>query len=396
VPYGFFVERQTDTGIWGWVNSYQPRVVSSEPGPDDSVPVERFLEVMEFVFPGHGEGYPLDWISYKLQHPETRMPGLMNISGAKREGTGRTSLGEMWGAMLNSYQRISMTDVSDRYNGYLLKLLVQVNEVDPASADKQGYRGKQGAMERLKEQFEVGPGKVSVRLMHRISYTTEGFAAPLFFSNHRTSLRLSEMSRRISPFEGNAEMMPDRMSTWLMRAKLGGPQLDAIQRYLMHRPLIGFEYWKAAGAALKLDLASVSRSPFDRAMDEVMEALGQPQVVTSALLRELLRGQDGVALRLNKLEAYAVMRDCQQFEEKLAVWIGEHFAAPACLGHLKGAPELRIGGTKYRVRARVPSHLQLDIEALRAATEQFVAACTKLMRPRPELVRTPKEPDDEK
>ena len=259
-----------------------------------------------------------------------------------------------------------------------MKLLIVVNEAAAQPVDNRGYQRRTSAIDQIHEQIEVGPGENMIRLMRTDQFSTETFHSWLIHSNRTNALAFERDERRIEPHLGNTQRMPNEIAAFVHGCNEGkNPAgMDAVHRMLLARQVDHFRYWETVETVATRRIVEASLSPFDDAMEEFLEVLGRPAVVTAYGLRE---AAECVEMRKHVPDAYHAVHALSELERcnRLFSWMKANTRSPRCLGSNRGKPTMKVNGVRYLPRIlnhpRVGPDREIDLKrpTLRAGLEHF-------------------------
>lgn len=263
-----------EEGDTKYYNTYRPANLPT--GGDASMGfdiIERLLPVAE------ERHYFLQWLSYKVQFPDTRGPGVIMVAH-ENYGTGRGSLIEMVKGIFahNMVREIDFETLTGRgtqgqYNQWLADaLIVAVNEAQEANAASK-YQSRVSAYEHLKTIVDPGHHDIYVKRKGFDNYMGRTSASVIVMTNHMDSVILPSNDRRFAILE-NGKPQPQeywaRFHAWRQDKRNLGAFVEALKKY----PLDGYNPFVAPPMThSKADMIDAGESALDKAIITVMKAM---------------------------------------------------------------------------------------------------------------------------
>lgn len=248
--------------------------------------VEKLLPIAE------ERHYFLQWLSYKLQYPDTRGPGIIMVAH-DNFGTGRGSLGEMIKAMFSvgmvrtvDFDTLTGKGTQGQYNEWLVDaLLVMVNEAQEAGGSK--WQARHNAYEHLKNIVDPGHHDIYVKRKGLGNYMGRTSASVLVFTNHKDSVVLPEGDRRFAVLENGPKQSDEywkEFHAWRKDPSNIGAFMEGLRQY----PLEGYDPYSAPPMThAKADMLDAGGSPLDRAFEKIMPKFTGPLLVREQVIIEL-------------------------------------------------------------------------------------------------------------
>lgn len=282
-----------------YLNTYQPVKFLAADG--DASMGFRFIE---HLLPNREEcTYFLRWLSYKLQYPHVRGPGIVMVAD-NTYGTGRGTLFNLIDAMMTGrytynidFKTLSGSTSQSQYNDWLENNLIVV--VDEAKEIKQGrWKSGHDAYEHLKTVIDPASTKVHIVRKTISNGAARTFASLIICTNHIDALIIPEHDRRLAILENGVKGTPDfwdEFNAWLAKPGNVGAFTEAVLQYDLgnYNP-----FAEPLKTVLKREMVHQSESDIDR------------------LLSDFLATRDGDIACFQQLETYVMIR---QGEEELAL-----------------------------------------------------------------------------
>ncbi len=264
--------RMDPTESTGWtgsfLNTYQPfEPVEGVEGCSDT-----FVEFIEHVYPKDSE-YALNWMAYKLQHPDERGVALVNYTPTG--GTGRNSVHMIMRTLLGVNTMNLTADQlfgkdSNQFNKHLTNLLITVGEIDGTANDRP--RVSSATYNKLKEI--VDPNETSVAIegkgVDKMNATT--FCSYMFATNAHNGLPLDKSDRRFAVCRGNdkslEEVRPDLIE-WI--TSLDDDEFTRIYNFLKARDVSAFNFSSCPETSGRAAMIEAMKSPVDRVLERITE-----------------------------------------------------------------------------------------------------------------------------
>jgi hypothetical protein len=271
----------------GTVNEYRAREVGL-PSLHAARDVEMYLRLTRWLF-GPEAWWALSWAATKVREPWQRMTALVSVAPEKGTGRGtwagilRGCLGE-WNCTTIPMEKLLGAE-DPTFNGWRVKLLVEVEEGEVQSNDRVTRRGQR----RLKEIFDPASKLVGIRRMRQDAVDVPCFMSGFIATNSRGALPLEPGDRRFSVIEtlspplaapgGDPELLAWIEETGQTNARRE-QMLDAVTAYLKADVVIDrrFKPHVALDSEAKRDMVADSRPLTDVAIDAVLHKLGNPPV----------------------------------------------------------------------------------------------------------------------
>ena len=185
-----------------YLNAYRRPV--HEPGDGASL---HFAHFMQHLVPDKGErNLVLDWVAYKLQHPEARMHALCMVA-ADTFGTGRGTFAEILALLIGrdymtetTLGHLTGATTQSQYNDYLSQsLIVYVAEARDSSLDtaKATWYTRRKAYEAVKSVVETGARRMLIVRKGVANVSQDVYASLLISTNHKDALAIEDDDRRL-------------------------------------------------------------------------------------------------------------------------------------------------------------------------------------------------------
>jgi len=266
MPYPFYTEEGHE-----YFNTYRPHTLPVD--GDASVGLELLRVLLPISTELH---YFMQWLAYKLRHPETRGPGIIMVA-SDTYGTGRGTLieiiREMFAAHLTriiDFDTLTGKGTQGQYNEWLADaLLVAVNEAQEANNTSK-WQVRQNAYEHLKNIVDPGHHDVYVKRKGLGNYQGKTYASILVMTNHMDSVVLPANDRRFAIMENGSLQSPDywaKVHEWRKKPE----NIGALRDYLMTYDIADYNPFTAPPMThAKHDMVDAGESALDKAVDYVL------------------------------------------------------------------------------------------------------------------------------
>ena len=269
-PIPFYREQGSD-----YVNTFRPLDLPTNGDPTVGFELIRRLLPSTFEYQ-----YFLQWLSYKVQFPDTRGPAVVMVAHDKY-GTGRGSLVELIKAMFMhglvrtvDFQTLTGGGTQGQYNEWMADaLIVAINEAQEATTHGSKWQNKVNAYEHLKTIVDPGGHDIYIKRKGVNNYMGRTSASVLVMTNHMDSLVIPTGDRRFAVL---ANGTPPEQSFWqLFHSWRQEPaNVGAFIAGLRGISLAGYNPFEAPPMTQsKRDMIDASASPLDRAVEHVLANL---------------------------------------------------------------------------------------------------------------------------
>jgi hypothetical protein len=271
-------DRLVSDGGWikkqGWTtfNSYRPPTLVPRAGD-----VTPWLDLVRKVFPGEAE-HIVRWLAQRVQHPEVKINHALVLGG--KPGIGKDTILEPVKQAIGpwNFADVSPKTMLGRFNKFVKSVILRVNEArDLGEFDRYAF------FDHMKAIIAAPPDVIRVDEKHIHEYFVLNLCGVVITSNHKTDgIYLPADDRR--HFVAWSTLSPDDFEEgfWLKQYHWyanGGN--EAVAEFLMSRDLSSVDA-KApppkTGAFF--EIANANRAPEDAELADVLDELGQPDVVT--------------------------------------------------------------------------------------------------------------------
>ena len=267
-PYPLYEEKGD-----GYFNTYRDHDL-----PTHGQPALGF-DLLEKLLPVPAERhYFTQWLSFKVQFPDTRGPGVMMVANDSY-GTGRGTLIELVSKMFApglvreiDFETLAGRGTQGQYNEWLADaVIVAVNEAQEVTGS--AWRNRTNLYEHLKEVIDPGKHSVYVKRKGLKNYMGRTSASLLIMTNHADSVAIPKGDRRIAVLE-NGEKQPqeywNRFRAWMGEDANVGAFVEQLKKY----PLDGYQpYAPPPMTHAKTDMIDASTSSLDQAVNHVLDAM---------------------------------------------------------------------------------------------------------------------------
>ena len=263
------------------INTYSPPIWPAiEPGERH---VAMFTDFIDYLIPADEcRSLFLDWLAAKAQDMGFRGPALLMV--ARRQGTGRTTLGDMITALFHArnVEAVPFTNLTreDGFNEWRESPIVITDETltIQGPAKYQVYEKLKDLLDPRAKQARINPkyGRQRVADIH---------TSFLFFSNHSDALAMATDDRRFAVIENPAVPAPPdyfvRLNAWL------DEDWEAhIWNWLLARtPDLERMYAPPAMSAAKAAMLESTGSPIDALVKTILSSMPSEYVIWSQIMQ---------------------------------------------------------------------------------------------------------------
>ncbi|MDJ0905395.1 MAG: DNA-primase RepB domain-containing protein [Woeseiaceae bacterium] len=270
---------------------------------------ETFLEHVEYLLPNEAEReYLLDWLAFKLQHPERRLPAILMVAD-EVYGTGRSSFGDcltgVWqhGVRPLTFEQFAGTGNQSQYDDWQDGLLIGiVDEAVATDVKSTAYRVKSAAYELIKERVDTRIVRdQTVNKKGGTTWLTDIYACYLIFTNHPDALPIPAHDRRLSVLDNAHAAQSPAYYKRVVPVLQSVEEQARVYWTLMARDVSQFD----AGSSLKTParerMIGASMSSLDEAVELMLEEL-PGRVISKRQWLAQIRARLGVAERQSNWE----------------------------------------------------------------------------------------------
>lgn len=255
-----------------WVNVYSPPLHDAAGGDPAAG-----IEFMESLLPDAGERHWfLQWLAHKTRRPD--VPGPAVIMVAKKQGTGRGTLGELLRRVFGPqyvkqlpYTMFAGKSYQSQYNDWGAEALVAVVNESSEAVDGSVYRAKHSAYEHLKELVEPRPTLRMFVCKGRPNFTALSFTSYVIATNHADALPIPATDRRFAVLtngEPREEAFWRRLNAWMEDEA----NVAAFVGWLRAYDLTGYSPFTAPTQTHgKLVMSEAAVSDLDRGVEEALK-----------------------------------------------------------------------------------------------------------------------------
>lgn len=269
------------------INTYRPTLLSSAGG--DAAPGFAFFERL---LPKEDERtFFLRWLSYKLQHPETRGPAIVMVAH-DTYGTGRGSLVNLMRSMFApglvnniSFDTLSGKTYQSQYNEWLAdSLIVAVDEAQETVANLSRWSARNNAYEHLKEIVDPANHDVHINRKGSRNFSGKTYASIIVMTNHADSLVIPWNDRRFAILTNGDTPPPEYWEVfhaWRRAPENIGALVEALKAFDLadYSP-----FAPPPMTAAKIEMVEAGTSELDRAIAHVLTDLHDTLVVKEQIL----------------------------------------------------------------------------------------------------------------
>lgn len=236
----------------------------------------------------------IQWLSYKLQHPGVRGPGVIMVAH-DQYGTGRGSLVALIRSMLADgmvrtidFKTLSGQTYQSQYNEWLSdSLIVAVNEAKETVANVSSWQTRNNAYEHLKSIIDPSENDIEVLRKGASNGPGKTYASILVLTNHMDSVVLPANDRRLAILE-NGKPMPEEYWTAFHKWRAVPENVGAFRAELLQVNLAGYNpYGLPMFTAAKSEMVEAGTSELDRALAVALSGLVDTFVVKEQVLLKI-------------------------------------------------------------------------------------------------------------
>jgi len=302
---------QTDEG--NLLNTYRPPLWGD--GDYDQDDVDKFNAYIKYLIPNTAaREFFLDWIAAKTQSMAFRGPAILMI--ATKQGTGRTTLGNMLTQMLGSANVVKKPFPhiikEQRFNEWMAKALIITDETLDTGDKKKFW----DAAERLKERIDTTPSMMQLEMKNKEAYSQMNYSSYMLFSNHAGAMALGENDRRFYVIDNPEIPAPPEYFKALNEWIEDGTWAKAVYRWLRQREVDVAELLKPPEMTeAKQEMIKATAQPIDVAVDAILEAWPSLLITQNNVSHILNKAGMGARLGLDANKMRYVLR--KVFREKV-------------------------------------------------------------------------------
>ncbi len=281
MPYPFFEE----DGV-KYFNTYRPHDLPVN--GDASVG----LGLLDALLPIESErDYFKQWMAYKVQHPETRGPGIIMVAN-DTFGTGRGTLVEIIKDMfaphltrIVDFDTLTGKGTQGQYNEWLSDaVLVAVNEAQEVGSTGSKWQNRQNAYEHLKNIVDPGHHDVYIKRKGLGNYQGKTYASILVMTNHMDSVILPKGDRRFAILENGTVSDPaywEMVHAWRKKPE----NIGAMRQWFLEYNVGDYKpYAPPPMTHAKHDMVDAGESVLDKAVNHIFANMKGPLLVRDQLL----------------------------------------------------------------------------------------------------------------
>ena len=271
-------DRLVSDGGWigrpGWTvfNLYRPPTLVPHPGD-----VEPWLSLVNKLFP-HQVDHIVSWLAHRVQRPHQKINHALVLGG--KPGIGKDTILEPVKQAIGpwNFADVSPKAVLGRFNGFVKSVILRVNEArDLGEFDRYAF------FDHMKAVIAAPPDVIRVDEKHIHEYYVFNLTGVVITSNYKTDgIYLPADDRRhfvawstLTQYDFEEDYWRD-LYRWY-----GNGGNAAVADFLAGRDLSGFDP-KAPPPKTQAfwEIANANRAPEDAELMDVLDDLGQPDVVT--------------------------------------------------------------------------------------------------------------------
>ena len=254
-------------------NLYRPSVIVPRGGD-----VGPWLTLLEKVFPEQADHIVL-WLAHRVQRPHEKINHALVLGG--KPGIGKDTILEPVKQAVGPWNFADVTpkQVLGRFNGHVRSVILRVSEArDLGEFDRYAF------YDHTKAIIASPPDVLRVDEKNLREYYVPNLCGVVITSNHKTDgIHLPTDDRRHFVAWSRLEQSDFEAGYWRgqYRWYYAGGGNEAVADYLAGRDLAGFDP-KAPPpkTAAFWEIVNANRAPEDAELMDVLDALGQPKVVT--------------------------------------------------------------------------------------------------------------------
>lgn len=237
--------------------------------------------------------YFMQWLGYKLLHPEVRGPGIIMVAN-DTFGTGRGTLIKIIQSMfaphlsrIIDFETLTGKGTQGQYNEWLADaVLVAVNEAQEANNTSK-WQVRQNAYEHLKNIVDPGHHDIYVKRKGLGNYQGKTYASVLVMTNHMDSMVLPQNDRRFAILENGSVQSQeywDRIHDW----RSNPSNIGAFAAALRQTDMAGYNPFVAPPMThAKRDMVDAGESALDKAVEHIISGFKGPLLAREQLMLAL-------------------------------------------------------------------------------------------------------------
>jgi hypothetical protein len=279
----------------GWIkrkgvavfNLYRPPPDMSGGDPTKATP---WLEHAYKVFNKDDADHVISWLAHRLQHPEMKINHAL-VLGSEDHGVGKDTLLEPVKRGIGhwNFQEVQAQQVLGRFNGFLKNVILRINEArDLGTADRFKF------YDHLKAYTAAPPDTLRIDEKHMGEYAIFNCVGIIITTNHKTDgifLPAEDRRHHVSWSDRRKSDFSDEYWEELWGFYDSGGDRHVVA-YLKQLDLSGFKpkapppqtdaFWAVVNA---------SRAPEEAEFADVLDQLGNPNVITLEMIRAKAVGE---------------------------------------------------------------------------------------------------------
>lgn len=271
-----------------WINTYSPPSHDAAGGSPDVG-----IEFIDYLLPNEEERlYFKQWLSYKFQHPHVPGPAIVMV--ARKQGTGRGTLGELMKRLFGTAYATSIpfaifagksyqSQYTDWASDSVIALVSESSEIEGSV-----YRAKTNTYEHLKEIIEPKPHRKLFVMKGSKSFVSLSCTSYIIATNNPDAISVPASDRRIAVLANGDpadEAFWVRVNAWLEI----DANIAAFAAWLTSVDLTGYSPFVAPKTThAKETMIDMAGSDIDRGLDVAFEALAA-EVYTTAQITNVMK-----------------------------------------------------------------------------------------------------------
>lgn len=275
-------------------------------GVYDQHDIDMFLAFIKYLIPHEDEQeYFLDWLAAKVQNMGFRGPAIMMV--APKQGTGRTTLGDMISMLIGVSNAINVPFkqlISDGdFNEFQEFPLVITNESKDCTGDQPVSYHK--VYERLKDTIDPRPKRIEINTKYGRKRMSMVHSSYLMFSQHNNALALSDNDRRFYVIQNVYTPAPPQyfmdLNAWLEKTDEGADKpgwINSVGKWLTARKVdMKKLLTPPALTEAKKEMSKLSKNALDIAVDTIVDTW-EGTYISAHIVKGILMRPD-IEIRLN-------------------------------------------------------------------------------------------------
>lgn len=263
-----------------------------------------YLDHVAWLIPDEGERELFhNWVAQKLQKPQSRSYAVVLVAdlaqgeAGERYGTGRSTVGDVLGAMFQSgVKKVPLADITGRgssqsaYNEWAHASQLVISE--ETKEDVGGWAADHESYERLKDVIDTRPiPNTRVTPKYGRVFSTTLYCNFLFFTNHSDALQIPAGDRRFCVLDCNKGRRSLAEYAALRDVVHSPEEIARVYHWYMARDISEYDHVYPPMTPAKQVMTEQSQTSYDEVWEEALELLS-PLVTRNQVLNACMAVAD--------------------------------------------------------------------------------------------------------